>query len=457
MKVLLINSPLFREFNDKYDEDSLPPLGLGYIATNLKRHGIEVSITDAVYQRLGLLELIDQIHVAQPDFIGLNIFTTNKELVKELVESIRFTTHVLIGALSTKQLYKEILLWNTPNPIDVVTGDGERISLAIVRNEIKEAPFITQGNKRVFHVNDGSRYLVNDISNVPLDRSFFANEPVLHRLGFWEGNIVASRGCVFNCAFCAAARSLNAERQPRERSDESLIAELDEIAREFPQVTSIRVLDDLFLKTSKNIHQAVNVFSRFPFQWRAMAHVSTFNSAECTMMKALKDSGCFELFVGIESGSPQVLKSIHKTHDIERIERNLTKILEAGIHLKGYFIYGFPDETEEDMKKTFDLAQRLKKIADDNGVNFRTSVFQFRPYHGTELYHTLEEKGVDLKTHIVEPNGDLSEMVGRLQFNFHSGNHSQVQDKVLYNYIYRTIGLNDGKLFAGLPSIAPAL
>ncbi|HRO71557.1 MAG TPA: radical SAM protein, partial [Chitinophagaceae bacterium] len=136
------------------------------------------------------------------------------------------------------------------------------------------------------------------------DRSFFLNEPVVHELGFIEANIVASRGCVFNCAFCAAARSGNLERKPRERTDDSLIAKLTKIGEQFPHVNSIRVLDDLFLKGNKNIQQAINVFSRFPYQWRSMAHVSTFNSATEKMMKALKKSGCHELFIGIESGSP---------------------------------------------------------------------------------------------------------------------------------------------------------
>src|SRR5437764_572957 len=124
MKVLLINSPLFRDYNPLYDEDSLPPIGLGYIGTQLRLNGIET-------------------------------------------------------------------------------------------------------------------YLINEISDVPLDRSFFGNEPVNHPLGFVEANIVASRGCVYNCTFCAAARSLNKDYPVRERSDASIIEEVRQIKRDFPQVSSI--------------------------------------------------------------------------------------------------------------------------------------------------------------------------------------------------------------------------
>ena len=104
------------------------------------------------------------------------------------------------------------------SPFDIVTGDGELITLAIVTNAVSQIPFIEEENRRVFQVNDDSIYLVKDISTVPLDRSFFLNEPVKHELGFTEANIVASRGCVFNCAFCAAARSGNTERKPKRKN-----------------------------------------------------------------------------------------------------------------------------------------------------------------------------------------------------------------------------------------------
>ena len=181
-----------------------------------------------------------------------------------------------------------------------------------------------------------------------------------------------------------------------------------------------------------------------------MAHVMTLHNVEDNVIALLKNSGCHELFIGIESGSPKILGEINKTKNIDTILLNLTKIFKAGINMKGYFIYGFPGETKEDMDLTFQLASKLKALSFKYKTNFRTSVFQYRPYHGTQIYHDLEVKGNNLRVQQIQPNQELSELVGRLQFNFHSGNFSEVDSNTLHDYIYRTINLNDGKIFAGL-------
>jgi len=450
MKVLLINSPLFKYRNDLYDEDSLPPLGLGYIASQLGKDGFQVEVLDTIFLRMPLADIIEYINKAQPDVVATNIFTTNCGLVKELVEAIDYPTHVVIGGLSVRELYKYILEWNTPNPIDMVIGDGELIMTDILHDQVKETPLIKQGNRRVFQATGCSDYFVQNIAHAPLERHFLLNEPVKHALGFLEANIVTSRGCIYNCSFCAAARSLNKDTPVREMDAAAISIEIDAIMKEFPKVNSIRVLDDLFLKSSTTVQKAIDAFAGFKLQWRSMAHVQTFSNVPDEMMAQLKSSGCFELFIGIESGSPSILRSIHKTHNLDTITANLTKLFRAGINVKAYFIYGFPDETSADMDMTFALAKKLKRLARQYQVNFRTSVFQYRPYHATEIYHELQQQGLNLENQPVAPNEALSDLVGRLQFNFHTGNYSKVCDKDLHDYIYRTINLNDGKIFAGL-------
>ncbi len=60
--------------------------------------------------------------------------------------------------------------------------------------------------------------------------------------------------------------------------------------------------------------------------------------------------------------------------------------------------------------------------------------------------------GRNLDVAQVAPNPSLSSLVGRIQFNFHSGNFAEVGYNVVEDYIYRTINLNDGNIFSGLAS-----
>ena len=148
------------------------------------------------------------------------------------------------------------------------------------------------------------------------------------------------------------------------------MAELNKIVLKYPEVKSIRILDDLFLKSNESIKKAYKIFSQFDLEWRSMAHVRTFSRIKQEYLSSLKKSGCKELFIGIESGSPKILKSMHKTDNIVLIKKNLSKLFKVGIDIKGYFIFGFPEETEQDAQMTYNLAMDLKEHSIKYGANF---------------------------------------------------------------------------------------
>lgn len=147
------------------------------------------------------------------------------------------------------------------------------------------------------------------------------------------------------------------------------------------------------------------------------------------------ESRCVELFIGIESGSPNILKTMNKTHDINLIKNNLGRIFKAGINVKGYFICGFPDEAKKDLERTYNLALELKDLSIKLGSTFRTSVFQFRPYHGTLIYENLKERFPDFNIYDLSHNAELSGLVGRSQYNFHSINFSKLSLSTIHDYI----------------------
>jgi len=439
--VLIINSPIFKDKLEGYDEDSLPPIGLGYIATNMQNSGIEVELLDAFANNTSVLEILDIVKNKKPKFVAINVFSTNYEIVKDIIEECNFETNFIIGGLVTKHIYHDILNWVTSSNIDIVIGDGDYIVKDIVKNELKEEPVEVLYNRRVFRVEYDSSYFPQDISNIPLDHSFFKNEPIIHPPGFIEANLVTSRGCIYNCSFCGAARSINIDLPVRERTTESIRDEIDYLLSLYPQINSIRILDDLFLKNLNNIKKAINLFKNFKLNWRCMAHIKTFRDVSREQIKELKASGCNELFIGLESGSESILKILNKNPNVAETKEVLLKLFSCGINVKGYFIIGFPGETENDMCLTYNFAKQLKEQSLVMKVSFRISVFQFRPYHGTLLYSRILETNGSIQP--IRINEELSNFIGRNQFNFSSGNYSQCSENNLIKYIKMMNDLND--------------
>ncbi len=307
MKFMLLNSPLYWN-SSNVEEDYLPPLGLGYIATYLKKANIDVELVDCVQQRLGVKEIFELLNSEVPDYIGINIFTQNYEIVRTIVEHLPPYSKVIIGGQVVKCIYKEILTWNIVNTTILIIGEGEFIIPDLVKGCCRETPIYINKNMSVYHVNNNSSYFPSSLDGIILDRSIFKNPTTINHYSELEAPILTSRGCIYNCAFCGGSHNLNKDINVRWRNPESIISEIQDILMFSPSVQSIRVLDDLFLRDFNSVNNAISIFSEFPnMHWRGMAHVvSLKNSLE--NLHNLRISGCQELFLGIESGSEKIRK-----------------------------------------------------------------------------------------------------------------------------------------------------
>jgi anaerobic magnesium-protoporphyrin IX monomethyl ester cyclase len=320
----------------------------------------------------------------------------------------------------------------------VIIGEAELIIPEIIKNPKQWGD--SSSNIRIIHVTPESPFYPSNI-DLPLDRSIFKNEPV-HRsdLGLIESHIIASRGCLYNCAFCTAATSINRNLKPRYRSYSSLSKEIETIQNLQPQTNCIRVLDDLFLRNQASIELAIELFSDNDLFWRSMAHINTFKGLPSEWLDEIKKSGCRELFVGVESGSNEILRYIRKPFSANRAYETITRILDAQIPVKCYFILGFPGETETNLQDTLSLASRLRNYAFSVGVQLRISAFRFRPYHGTALYHELVQKGQDV-TQIVN-RADILKSNSFNPYDCISGVYAEYGEHILNKYMMEMEKLN---------------
>lgn len=430
-EVVLFNSPLYRESFDD-GETYLPPLGQGYILTHLNQSGIAAGLVDAVYHKLGTEEVIRIINCSTFHTVGFNVFSVNMNLVRDMIAGIDREVHVVLGGKAVGAVWRDIASWNVRQRLSLIIGEGEWIFPDIVRGTCSDDILYETDRCRVYQVGIRSGYFPADLDKSVLDRSLFMNRAVYNHYGKLEQCMIASRGCIYRCAFCGGSTYANRHIPVRFRSSENIQDEIQKIVKLTPGVQSIRILDDLFLKDVNSIRSASDIFLKFPgIYWRAMAHIQSFHNAEA-YIERLKESGCDELFVGIESGSPKIRKMIHKEGSIERVKEVIRLLLTAGIDVKGYFMCGFPEETEDDLLQTLQLAEEIKRCAVSAKGNFRAVAFRFRPYHGTELYDRLVKENCAMKKYETRIQKGT-----KTQYNFSAGNFSCVTDEAISDFLER--------------------
>ncbi len=389
--ILLINTPISQAHRDPESGISVPPIGMGYIYTQLTLSGYECQFTDAVVDSLLPDEILKIIDQSDAEYIGLNIYSSNFGIIRFIVENVESPRRFFLGGPAVHTLISEIKTWKSNNYITIVAGEAEYIIPKLIKNPMPSEKL--SANVNIVRVTPDSPFFPSNI-DLPLDRSIFKNEPVQRPdLDLTESHIIASRGCLYNCAFCTAAKSVNPGMKPRYRSYESLAREIEIIREIHPETNCIRMLDDLFLRNHASIELAIRLFTESNLYWRSMAHINTFRDLSSNWLDDIKKSGCRELFIGIESGNDETLRHIRKPFSAVTAYKTISQILDAQIPVKCYFILGFPEETELALKDTLTLASRLRDYANRIGVQLRISPFRFRPYHGTALYDELVKKG----------------------------------------------------------------
>ncbi len=431
MDVLLINTPIFHTKSNPDSGDSVPPIGIGYIYTQLTLSGYGCQFIDAVVDSLLPEEILRKINESDAQYIGLNVFSSNFGIVRSLVENVASPKKFLLGGPAARTLISEIESWKPNGNVTVVVGDAELVLPAILKD-----PMLVEKHSSVLNIVNvkiGSPFYPVNI-DLPLNRSIFKNEPI-HRpdLGVIESHIITSRGCLYNCAFCTAARSLNPRIEPRYRSFNSLEEEIAAIQKLHPETNCIRVLDDLFLRDQASIKLAARLFPENKLYWRSMAHVNTFHDLPSSQLEVIKKSGCHELFIGIESGNDDTLKHVRKPFTADIAYKTVCRILDAQISVKCYFILGFPGENESAAQDTVTFALRLREHADKIGVQLRISPFRFRPYHGTTLYDELVKEGIPATE--IQNRIDVSDTGSVNPYDCTSGIYAQYDEDTLNNYM----------------------
>lgn len=439
LDAVFVNSPL-KDYDEapRHNDFTLPVLGLGYIATAAKHEGFNVGVLDVESLGIGLTAAAKLVNEATPRWVGLNLLAPTYRHSVGLLRLLDPGISVMLGGHQAKAMPYEILGDDSIPRIDaLVLGEGDlRVPLLL---DDAHQPALLPGVLRRSGPSAGpstakpeiGSLLAPDINAMPLvDRRFLADDPFIAGDGRVEASLVGSRGCPYDCSFCGAAISANPDVRVRTRSPESLLTELDALHEAYG-VSAVRFVDDLFLAHPRFMARCLAAFRDHGvaerFVWDATGRINVLDKVDDTMLSLMRESGCREVALGIESGSARMLAHIDKRIDPTMTRKVARRLLSHGIRIKGYFILGLPTETRAEMNETAELLEDLWDIADATGGDFRASVFEFRPYPGTPEWNRLMADGRYTAAQLLNyqhvdltASGTDASMRERDEFNFSS-------------------------------------
>ncbi len=369
----------------------MPPLGIMSIAAVLEQNGIAVEIIDCYADPAPPEAVVENILTKQPDIVGFSCTTssfTEGYRVAELIKQRRPDIFTVVGGAHACTIGAPLL--DSYPAIDyLVIGEGEQTMLELAHSGARNV----DGIPGIAYRKDGvgtltvQRELIADLDCLPFPAYHLLPEfPKRYTLPLFSfptapnTSIISSRGCPYSCSYCD--RSVFA-RGFRFNSPEYIIEHVAMLNRTYG-IRHVFFYDDLFtfdrqrvkrfceLKKQKQLRVTYNCIAR-------LEHVDQ------ELLTLLKDSGCWQVNFGIESGDPDVVRKHRKFFGLDEVGRKLQMVKEAGMRVKGLFMIGLPGEDEAAIRRTIEYALSLPLE--------EINVTKFTPFPGAPVYKTIREQG----------------------------------------------------------------
>jgi len=343
------------------------------------------------------------INEFQPDIVGFSSVSSQFLFVKDLAKIAKdILPNVITIAGGVHPTLSPDSLLETDYLDGFLRGECEialedfldRVSNGLPYKETDNFAYVDDGKV----ITNELKPLINDLDTLPLpDKDIYP---------YFENSIKLTtgapffftRGCPYTCTYCmnqSFADLYNRKRNfPRYRSPESCIQEIEYVAEKYHKdIEYLYIGDDIFgpnLKWRKEFctKYKKRIFEKYNKKFMVLLRVEMCQNEET--LKILKNAGAFKVFFGVESGDEAQRREVldRKMTDAT-IQKAFDNCRNNGLETLAVNIIGFPNETEEMIKKTIKLNRKLKVTT--SGVNV------FYPYKGTPLGdHCFENDLVDL-------------------------------------------------------------
>ncbi len=342
------------------------PLGILYLATILNKKGYNVRVFRP--ENIGEMKNVLDYDVYCFSGTTLEISSILKcaEIVKEKnPKSIIFLGGTHITAIKEEQPYID----------SICIGEGELVILKMIED-------LEKGKlQRVYNG------IKADINKIPIvDRNLIEGEHGgnvftggKNYIGTGSENFITSRGCVYDCSFCASHNLWG--NNVGYRSLDSIEGELISIINvNDGYIRQLRICDDNFTLNKKRLAAICILLKAYGFIWRCSARADSLDEETCKMMY---DCGCREISPGIESGDIRVLKGLNKKTCPDLMLKGCKAAHEAGITVRALFMIGTPFEREDTPERNIEFINKLSFTA--------ITLSTFIPLPGTSIWYNPED------------------------------------------------------------------
>jgi len=230
-------------------------------------------------------------------------------------------------------------------------------------------------------VHNDDRPLIKDLNTIPAPARDLIWDVETYTPGQLS-TLMTSRGCPYDCGFCAAKNIWR--RRVRFRSMDSILDEIGEL-RDRYGLKDIRFYDDSFTVRRSHIEQLCHslIEKQMDITWSCLTRVDIISD---DLIALMKKAGCTKVEIGVESGNKRVLALIGKGATIEEVSAAAQCLSRNKISWSAFFMFGFPTETEEEALDTLRFMKELKP----NWAHISI----FTPYPGTDLYDLALKTGM---------------------------------------------------------------
>lgn len=351
-----------------------PPLGILYIAAEVKRVGYECSVVDLSFNERSEWKNV----IPKADIYGITVLTASYHralIIRDICKNINSNCKIVVGGSHPTALPEE-----TAKDFDiVVVGDGEiafeeaikYVEDAYVDSGVNIFPKIIYGKtKDIDKIAFPARELV---SIKDYTRTVYKIPAT---------SIIASRGCPYRCSFC-----MNSTRRDkvRFRSVESIIHEIKQIIFEY-DYKALVFYDDTFTIHPK-LDELLDSIKELNIIFRCNGNARRDNKE---LFEKLYDSGCREIAFGIESGSQYILNNVNKKVTVEQNKLAILNAKNAGLMVKAFLMIGNPGESLDTINETIKFMQETRPQ--------NWTLFTFVPLPGCIMYENPGSYGIKIVT-----------------------------------------------------------